>query len=49
MKKPEMVERACDVCSEPFLQRKDSDIAGKNGQWEKVFLCPKHKGYTHNK
>lgn len=46
MREPVMVERACDVCAELFKQRKDSDIAGKNGQWEKVFLCPKHQGIT---
>ena len=39
-------ERACDVCSDLFWQKRYSDIAGKNGQWTKVFLCPKHKGET---
>lgn len=43
------VERCCDVCSTLFLQEKDSDTAGKNGQWEKVFLCPRHQGITRNK
>jgi hypothetical protein len=42
----EYIERCCDVCSENFVQRKDSDIAGRNGQFEKVFLCPAHQGYT---
>lgn len=38
--------RACDVCSELYEQGKHSTIAGKNGQFEKVYLCPKHRGYT---
>lgn len=45
-KNNQFVERSCDVCSDLFFQRRDSNIAGKNGQFEKVFLCPKHRGYT---